>query len=57
METLKASLYTKDTPTAKLATSDCGSRNANGVNDLSEITTRPLKLLVGNGVGLVSYAL
>ena len=57
METLRVSLSTKDTLTAKPVTSDCGFRNASGVNGLSEITTKPLKLWVVNGVGLVSYAL
>jgi hypothetical protein len=56
MVTLRASLYTKDTPIAKPVTSDCGFLNASGVNGLSEITMRPLKLLVATGVGLVSYA-
>ena len=57
METLKASQCTKDTPIVKPVMSDCGFRNANGVNGLSEIMTRPWRRWVVNGVGLVSYAL
>jgi len=56
METLRASLYTKDIPIAKPVTFDSGFLNASGVNGLSGITMRPLRLWVANGVGLVSYA-
>ena len=57
MVNLKDLRYIKDIHIVKHAMFDCGCQNASDVNARFEIMMRRWRLLVGNGVGDVSFAL
>ena len=57
MVNLKVLRSIKDIHIVKHATFDCGYQNANAANGRFEIMIRRWKLLVGNGVGDVSFVL